>query len=248
MSASKSRGKSRPAAGSEQLSGGAPAKSVVREYAETIIICVLILVFARCFVFIQSKIPTESMLETLQVGDYILVNRFLYGAPGDLTSGRLGQRDIERGDVIVFRYPETPDTDYVKRVIGLPGETIEIVRGVVHVDGSRLNEPFVLPRNFDATDFGPLRIPDGDFFCMGDNRDNSRDSRVWGTVSRSLVRGRAFLIWFSYEEERGDHLNTGFGRLVSIVRKIPQLPWKTRWERIFSLIDGKAPPSKEAAP
>lgn len=248
MSASKSRGKSRPEAGNRGAPSGPPAKSVVREYAETIIICVLILVFARCFVFIQSKIPTESMLETLQVGDYILVNRYLYGAPDDLTPGWLGQRDIERGDVIVFRYPETPDTDYVKRVVGLPGETIEVVKGVVHVDGRSLREPFVLPRNFDPTDFGPLRIPEGEYFCMGDNRNNSKDSRVWGTVSRSLVRGRAFLIWFSYEEERGDHLNTGFDRIVSIVRKIPQLPWKTRWERIFSLIDGKPQAREEAAP
>jgi signal peptidase I len=216
-----------------------PPKSVVREYAETIVVCVLILLFARCFVFVQSKIPTGSMLETLQIGDYILVNRYLYGAPDDLGTGWLGQRDIERGDVIVFRYPEDPDVDYVKRVVGLPGETVEMIDGEVWIDGEPLVEPYVEPGNRDPIDFGPTTVRAGHYFCMGDNRDNSRDSRVWGPVPRSLVRGRAFLIWFSYEEDRGDHLRTGLERLVSIAEKIPRLPWRTRWGRIFSLIDGE---------
>lgn len=220
----------------------APPKSVIREYTETIVVCVLILVFARGFVFVQSKIPTGSMLETLQIGDYILVNRYLYGAPDGLASGWLGQRDIERGDVIVFRYPRDPDVDYVKRVVGLPGETIQMVDGQLRIDGVPIEEPYVEPENVDPIDFGPQRVPADHFFCMGDNRDNSRDSRVWGPVPRSLVRGRAFLIWFSYEEDRGDHLRTGFERLVSIAKKIPQLPWRTRWGRIFSLIEGEPHP------
>ena len=222
----------------------APPKSVVREYTETIIVCVMILLFARGFIFVQSKIPTGSMLETLQIGDYILVNRFLYGAPGDWSPAWLGQQDIERGDVIVFRYPENPDVDYVKRVVALPGETIEMVDGEVRVGRTPMAEPYVEPRNVDAIDFGPLTVPDDHYFCMGDNRDNSRDSRVWGPVPRSLIRGKAFLIWFSYEEDRGDHLRTGLERLVSIAKKIPQLPWRTRWGRSFSLIDGEPYPKE----
>ncbi|MDH3285791.1 MAG: signal peptidase I [Acidobacteriota bacterium] len=213
-------------------------KTVFREYLETIVICVLILVFARSFVFMQSKIPTESMLETLQVGDYILVNRFLFGAPGDTPLRFIGQRPIERQDVIVFRYPENPDVDFVKRVIGLPGDRVEIAAGDLFVNGERLDEPYVMKDRRDLRYFfGPVTVPEDGFFVMGDNRDNSRDSRVWGRVPRSLVKGRAFCIWYSYEEDRNDHLRTGWRRPYSIAKKIRYFPSRTRWGRFPALID-----------
>ncbi len=215
-----------------------PAKSIVREYFETIVVCVLILVFARSFVFMQSKIPTESMLDTLLVGDYILVNRLAYGAPGDMQIPLLGQREIRRHDVIVFRYPEDPDVDFVKRVVGLPGERVEISAGAVLIDGAPVEEPFVrLDEPATRHFFGPITVPDGHFFVLGDNRDNSRDSRIWGAVPRSMIKGRAFCIWFSYAEDRNDHLNTGVRRLRSIAKKARYLVSRTRWGRFPSLIE-----------
>jgi len=215
----------------------APRKGVLREYLETIVVAVLFLLFARTFVFMQSKIPTESMLETLLVGDYILVNRFAYGAPGDQPVSWLGQRSIHRGDVVVFRFPEDPDVDFVKRIIGTPGDVVEITRGIVTVNGQPLEEPYVTPENRDAQQsFGPVTIPPDKYFALGDNRDNSRDSRAWGFVDRSLVKGRAFLIWFSYEEDHNDHLRTGFDRLISMARKLFN-PGRIRPARIFSRIE-----------
>lgn len=213
-----------------------PPKGILREYLETIVVAVLFLLFARTFVFMQSKIPTESMLDTLLVGDYILVNRFLYGAPGDEPVGWLGQRPIARGDVVVFRFPEDPDVDFVKRIVGLPGDVVQMTRGVVSINGRPIDEPYVEPENNEAMQsYGPVTIPPDSYFAFGDNRDNSRDSRAWGFVPRSLVKGRAFLIWFSYKEDANDHLRTGLERPISIVRKLLN-PGRIRPERIFSRI------------
>ncbi len=214
-----------------------PPRSVLREYLETIVACVLVLLFVRGFVFMQSKIPTGSMLDTLLVGDYILVDRFVYGAPGDAPESWLGERPIRRGDVVVFRYPEDPDTDFVKRVIGLPGETVEMVQGRMLVNGRRLDEPYVLPQNIDPeASYGPEVVPAGHYFVMGDNRRNSRDSRAWGFLPRSLVKGRAFFVWYSFEEEPNDQLNTGVKRLASSSRKVIYFFPRTRWGRLFSII------------
>lgn len=214
-----------------------PPKGILREYLETIVVAVLFLLFARTFVFMQSKIPTESMLDTLLVGDYILVNRFVYGAPGDQPAGWLGQRPIARGDVVVFRFPEDPDVDFVKRVIGLPGDVVEMSRGVVSVNGQPLDEAYVKPENREAMQsYGPITVPSDSYFALGDNRDNSRDSRAWGCVPRALVKGRAFLIWFSYKEDQNDHLRTGLARLISMARKALN-PGRIRPERIFSRIE-----------
>lgn len=210
-------------------------KSVAREYLETIVICVLFLLFARTFIFMQSKIPTESMLDTLLVGDYILVNRFAFGAPGDLLLP--GQRPVERGDVVVFRFPEDPEVDFVKRVIGLPGDQVAVRGGRAVINGQPLDEPYVLPENLGPfQDFGPVTVPPERFFCLGDNRDNSRDSRAWGFVPRSMIKGRAFFIWFSYEEDKDDHKRTGASRIYSIAKKVRYFLWRTRWSRTFSLI------------
>ena len=214
-----------------------PPKGILREYLETIVVAVLFLLFARTFVFMQSKIPTESMLDTLLVGDYILVNRFVYGAPGDEPAGWLGQRPIARGDVVVFRFPEDPDVDFVKRIVGLPGDVVQMTRGVVSINGQPIEEPYVKPENNEAMQsYGPITVPADSYFAFGDNRDNSRDSRAWGCVQRSLVKGRAFLIWFSYKEDQNDHLRTGVERLISMARKALN-PSRIRPERIFSRID-----------
>lgn len=228
----------RAADGSAEPVSAAPPKSVVREYFDTIVICVLVILFLQGFVVMRSKVPSGSMLDTLLIGDYILINRGLYGAPGEAPAGWLGQRPIERGDVLVFQSVEDPDVDLVKRVIGLPGETIRLEQGRVVVDGEVLDEPYVLDvNNRFRQPYGPIVVPEDSYFMLGDNRDSSRDSRYWGTVPRSLVKGRAFLIWWSYMEDPDDYReNVGFKRLIAIVKKIPRLGSHTRWERLFSRV------------
>ena len=224
-------------------------KSILRDYFETIVTCVIFVLFARTYVFQQSKIPTGSMIPTLLVGDYIMVNKFAY-APvvaavpilGRVEKALLPVRDLERGDIVVFKFPEEPEKDYIKRVIGLPGETIEIRARQVFIDGRPLNEPYKIHRNpkglnFDQDDYPPTKIPAGSLFCMGDNRDNSRDSRSWGFVPRDYVKGRAFMIWWSYEEDRDAYLHTEIADHISAVwGKITHLLTKSRWERTFQII------------
>jgi signal peptidase I len=222
----------------ERSMARAPAKSVVREYFDTIVVCVLLILFLQGFVVMRSKVPSGSMLDTLLIGDYILINRGLYAGPSETPRTWLGQREIERKDVIVFQSVEDPEIDLVKRVVGMPGEVIEIRRGRVLVNGEVLDEPYVLPEhNQTHRAFGPVLVPRGEYFVMGDNRDSSRDSRYWGTVPRSLVKGRAFLIWWSYREDPNDYReNVGLRRIVAILKKIPRLPSHTRWERLFSTV------------
>ncbi len=232
-----SKNKPQPADDAAPENGATPPKSIVREYAETIIVCVLIVVFAQGFVVMRSKVPTGSMLNTLLIGDYILINRFLYAAPGEAAHGWLGQRAIERGDVIVFQSVERPEVDLVKRVVGMPGETLELAAGRLYVDGQPLDEPYLRARgNEQRANWGPSTIPDDHYFMMGDNRDFSRDSRSWGPVPRSKIKGRAFFIWYSYKEEPNDHKNTGLARLKSMAKKVPRLVTHTRWKRLFSRI------------
>ena len=217
-------------------------KTIVRDYFETIIVCVIFVLFSRSFVFQQSKIPTGSMKDTLLIGDYIMVNKFVYGGtPTGVEGTILPVRPIERGDVVVFKFPNEPETDYIKRVIGLPGERLEVVDGIVHIDGEPLVEPYVKharPVGFRANDnYGPVRIPDHKYFCMGDNRDFSSDSRTWGFVDRSLIKGRALLIWYSFDEDPNAYRRTAMrDRIGGFFNKILHFFDGTRWSRMFHLI------------
>jgi len=221
----------------------APPKGIVRDYAETIITCVIFVLFARTFVFQQSKIPTGSMIPTLLIGDYIMVNKHVY-APTSFSWEReiLPIRDIRRGDIVVFKFPDEPEKDYIKRIIGLPGDVLEIRNRQLFLNGVPQNETYVQHiyppgRNLDADDFPPTKIPPDAFFAMGDNRDNSRDSRAWGFVPRDYVKGRAFVIFWSYEEERDAYLRTSLtDRAFAIWSKITHLFTRTRWDRSFDLI------------
>lgn len=217
--------------------GPAP-KGILRDYFETIVVCVIFVIFSRAFVFQQSKIPTGSMEDTLLVGDYIMVNRFAYApAPTALERAILPIREIHRHDIIVFKYPEEPEVDYIKRVIGLPGETVEVRGGQVVIDGVPLKEDFILPNYQDSNSWwGPAKVPENSYFVMGDHRNNSRDSRYWGFVPRHFIKGRAFVVWWSYEEDRDDWTRTGADRFWSIVEKTTHFIPKTRWSRCFTLI------------
>jgi signal peptidase I len=229
----------------------APPKSALRDYFETIVICVIFVLFSRAYVFQQSKIPTGSMEDTLLIGDYIMVNKFVYGsAPSGAERALLPFQEVRRGDVIVFKYPEEPEKDYIKRVIGMPGDMIEIIDQQVYVNGEKLGEPYKVHKDphtragmrgtplADGRDtYGPERVPDGSYFVMGDNRDNSRDSRAWGPVPRANIKGRAFIIWWSFEERRGQYLETGLvNQLKHILEKLTHLVTKTRWSRTLNVI------------
>ena len=214
-----------------QATGRRPAKSAAREYFESILIAVILALFARTFVVQAFKIPTGSMEPNLLVGDHLLVNKFVT-APTATSLERmlLPVRDIRRGDVIVFKFPEEPERDFIKRVVGLPGETVELRNKKVHINGQPIDDAaahFMYPPSADGQPkpwdlrqtFGPLTVPDGHLFMMGDNRDNSQDSRFWGPLPMSYVKGRALIIYWSFATD------TSGNPFAS-----------TRWERLLNQI------------
>ena len=201
-------------------------KSTAREYFESIVIAVILALFIRTFVVQAFKIPTGSMEENLLIGDHLLVNKFVLGpTESRLERALLPVTTIKRDDVVVFKYPEEPDRDFIKRVIGLPGETVEVREKKVYINGKALDEPYahylqpVAPASqfhevtsFDVRDrYGPVTVPPNQYFVMGDNRDNSQDSRYWGFLPREYVKGRALVIYWSYEAEREDYQEEGAG-------------------------------------
>ena len=239
------------AAATEQSPG---RKSTVREYYEALLIAMIFVNFARIFVFQAFKIPSPSMEDNLKVGDHIIVNKFIYGPQGEGALGRLFPlRDIHRGDIIVFRYPLDPDTDFVKRVIGLPGDTVTIDDKVVSINGKPLVEPYVvhddpqiypnqpaLPEPYRSRDhFGPVVVPQGQYFAMGDNRDRSSDSRYWGTVPRSLIKGRAFMVYWSFDSEPPPQDSPPTARVKELANVILHFFDKTRWKRTFFVVDSR---------
>jgi signal peptidase I len=196
-------------------------KSTLREYAESIAIAVLLALFIRTFVVQAFKIPSGSMIPTLLIGDHILVNKFIYGPRIPYTRARLFHlKKPQRGDVVVFLEPTAQDKDFIKRVIGLPGETIQVIDRTVYVNGQPLDEHhyayFSNPSYArDLDNFGPLTIPEDSYFMMGDNRENSSDSRVWGPVPFHLIKGKAFMIYWSWDSP---HRRVQWGRLGRLIR------------------------------
>jgi len=176
-------------------------KSVLREYVEAIVIAVVLALFIRTFVVQAFKIPSGSMKPTLLVGDHILVNKFIYGIKipfTDKTIISLGEP--KREDVVVFKYPLDPQKDYIKRVIGLPGEKVELVNKVLFINGKVIDDPHASYSLYgNLRNFGPVTVPVHHLFVMGDNRDESADSRVWGFVPDANLKGKAFLIYWSWD-------------------------------------------------
>jgi signal peptidase I len=196
------------------------------------------------------KIPTGSMENNLLIGDHLLVNKFVFG-PTPLAIGRalLPVRPIHRDDVIVFKFPDQPDRDFIKRVIGLPGETVELRNKKVYINGTPLDEPYVhylIPPSSDFQEvtsadvrenYGPVKVPPDHLFVMGDNRDNSEDSRYWGFLPRSYVKGRALVIYWSYESGREDYLDEGYAASLKRLGSVfVHFFTRTRWERLFHQI------------
>jgi signal peptidase I len=224
-------------------------KSTIREYFESIVIAVILALFVRTWVVQAFKIPTGSMENNLLIGDHLLVNKFVFGPTlGAAERALLPIRDVGRGDIVVFKYPDEPERDFIKRVIGLPGETIELRAKKVYVDGKPLDEPYVhfLEPASDAQEitsfdvrerYGPVTVPPNQYFVMGDNRDNSQDSRYWGFLPRHYIKGRALMIYWSYESGREDYVDEGIlASAKRIVGVITHFFTRTRWERLFHQI------------
>jgi signal peptidase I len=227
-------------------------KSTIREYFESIVIAVILALFIRTFVVQAFKIPTGSMEENLLIGDHLLVNKFVFAPTANgVERAVLPVVPIKRGDVIVFKYPEEPDRDFIKRVIGLPGETVEVREKKVYIDGKPLDEPYahyLLPistpseyhevTSFDVRDrYGPVTVPADHYFVMGDNRDNSQDSRYWGFLPRGYVKGKALIIYWSYEAEREDYQEEGAGATIrGLASVFVHFFTRTRWDRMFHQI------------
>ena len=198
-------------------------RSILREYIEAALWALVLTLFLRAFVIQAFRIPSESMKDTLLVGDFLFVNKFEYGPKIPFTHIRLpGLRAPRSGDVIVFQFPQDPSKDFIKRCIATGSQTVEVRNKQVSVDGRVLSEsyaihtdPNVRPAGYDYRDnFGPQTIGSGELFMMGDNRDNSNDSRYWGTLDMDLVKGRAMFLYWSWDGERN---------------------WP-RWTRIFQVI------------
>lgn len=200
-----------------------PKKSIFREYSESIIIAVILALIIRAFVVQAFKIPSGSMEDTLLIGDHLLVNKFIYGTKIPFTDKRvLKIRDPKRGDVIVFVYPEDPRKDFIKRVIGLPGDVVEGRDKHVYVNGYLYENPHavfkqleVIPKEQNPRDnFGPVKVPADSYFVMGDNRDRSYDSRFWGVVTREKLKGLAFIKYWSWDSEKMWPRFRNIGRLI----------------------------------
>ncbi len=281
QSASQEKSRARNRNGNERASveekPQGPPKSIWREYFESALVTFIMALFGMTFIVQAVKVPTGSMQNTIEIGDHLLVNKFIF-APGP-PLWFLPMREVRRGDIIVFKYPGNPNdhdggddrpdnipykTNYVKRVIGLPGETVEVRDKLVYINGQPLPEHRIIARDHDDDPFtrdeiesnkpldivsNPLRqsnepytvfysnnrqlletgkvirIPEGNYFVMGDNRNNSADSRVWGFVPRDLIVGRALFVYWSYDESAPSSGNP----LVDFFRN-------SRWSRTGTMI------------
>ncbi len=208
-------------------------KGTAREYLEAILVAVIIAFVLRAFVVQAYRIPSDSMQDTLQIGDFILVNKFTYHF-----------REPRPGDVVVFKYPLNPSKDYVKRCIAVEGQTVEIRDKTIYVDnqvkpnasGVHFQDPHVQPRELSNRDnFGPVTVPPGCVFMLGDNRDDSQDSRIWGFLDKSLIRGRAAFVYWSWapDPKAPQWESPYIWPLLAIpFYNIAHFPNRVRWDRI----------------
>jgi signal peptidase I len=234
-------------------------QSSFREYVESLLVTILIVLFGTTFIVQTFKIPSPSMERTLLVGDYLLVNKFIFGGHGAWYEKVLPYRDIRHGDVIVFKFPYDDHQHYVKRVIGMPGDRIRIADQKVYVNGAMITEPYVVhdPTSDDpfGDDFPPIThqvydpmvrpewaadiynhivdgelvVPQDEYFAMGDNRDHSWDCRYWGFVRRDAIMGRPVVIYWSIETSPEEIA----GESPSLIHTLEHLPSRVRWSRML---------------
>jgi signal peptidase I len=238
-------------------------RSIFREYFESIVVTVILALFGTTFAIQAFKIPSSSMEDTLLIGDHLMVDKEAYAPHGNWLSRLLPYETIQRGDIIVFRYPVDPSTHFVKRVVGLPGDRIRVVHKDLYRNGHLLSEGYVVhkipnldeyrdnfPSSVPASVYAPwaealpnyekdgwLVVPPGHYFAMGDNRDFSSDGRYWGFVPRDNIVGKPVLIYWSLESTSSDYrYSSTSDRLAGILKTIVEFPFKTRWGRMFLLI------------
>lgn len=179
-------------------------KSIWREYGEALIVALGLALIIRTFVVQAFKIPSESMLQTLLVGDHLLASKFSYGIKIPFTDQYIYKGDDpQRGDIIIFQYPNDPSVDYIKRIIGVPGDLIEVRDKQLYRNGQPVKEDYIQHIDPDGKEafrdnYAPVTVPEDKYFVMGDNRDNSLDSRFWGFVDRSAIRAKAWRIYWSW--------------------------------------------------
>jgi signal peptidase I len=232
--------------------GTAATRSTAREYLEALLIAGLFLGFTNTFVIKTFFIPSGSMEDTLLVGDHLFVNRLIFGAtPTAVERALLPQRAPRRGDIVVFRSPERPTVDLVKRLVGLPGDQLRIVDKQLYVNGQPVpddryvehkdphtyaNRPHLPDQQRIRDNFGPVTVPAGHYFCMGDNRDWSYDSRYWGPVPAKYLKGRAFLIYWSFGGGTSDGTWRGWrAKLADLARTMTGFVTRSRWSRTLHL-------------
>jgi len=215
-------------------------KSTIREYFESIVITAVIALFATTFVVQAFKIPTGSMESNLLIGDHLLVNKFVYGiTPPGFLSKILPYKAPKHGDVIVFKYPLNPEVAYVKRLIGMPGDKVEMIGHTIYINEKPIKETYTqyIDPGSIYERFGPYYVPEGQYFAMGDNRDNSQDSRFWGPVPRGHIIGKALAIYWSYETPRDEYLQTSVtDRLKQFTDVFLNFFTKTRSRRTLKII------------
>ncbi|MBS3819320.1 signal peptidase I [bacterium] len=223
-------------------------KSVFREYFELIAETAVFVFFVMTFVVQAFQIPTGSMKPTLRIGDFLLVNKFAYSQTVfSWEKAILPRKDIQRKDIAVFKYPKELSKDFVKRIIALEGEKIEIKNKRVYINEQPIKESYKVHKDSQVftengyyhyddvirDNFGPVVVPEGHCFVMGDNRDNSLDSRYWGFLPLDYIKGRPWIIYFSYDAERNAYLRTS---LKERLKKFVSFFLEARWNRIFHVI------------
>jgi signal peptidase I len=198
--------------------------SKLYEWIKSIVIALVLALLIRTFLVQAYKIPSGSMIPTLLVGDYLLVNKLAYGIKNPFTGKFIYLRRLpKRKEIVVFAYPLNKKLDFIKRVIGLPGDVIQIVNKKVYVNGKLLKEPYVqhtdsrvFPKEISPRDnFGPVKVPPGEIFVLGDNRDQSYDSRFWGFVPIQNLKGKAWIIYFSWDSQRHKIRFKRLGKIIN---------------------------------
>ena len=235
--------------------GSISPHSTSREWYESLLVAGIFVLFVRTFVVQTYQVPTGSMEKTILVGDHLLVNKFAFGPRLPAFEKWLPYREVRRGDIIVFKKPGDDRNDsnvLVKRAVGIPGDVLEVRNKTLFVNGVSADGPYVQhidPETYAPRDsrvpessvlrdqFGPYRVPPGSYFGMGDNRDNSLDSRFWGPIPRQNIFGRPFLLYWSYEAEPNSHIWRG---PIDKIRQLGSVALhffsRTRWDRMFRLV------------
>ncbi len=199
-------------------------KSRLRENIEAIILAIILALFIRTFIIQAFKIPSGSMKNTLQIGDHILANKFIYGVKLPYFNITIiPYKKPQRGDIVIFKFPQDPKKDFIKRTIGVSGDAIEIRNKEVYVNKKRLEQDYtiytdfhIIPKAMQPRDnFGPVTVPENSIFVMGDNRDHSYDSRFWGFVDLKDVKGKAFIIYWSWDN---DNFGVRWGRIGKMLQ------------------------------